>query len=152
MQLEEKQKLRYMYGLSEKQFRRFFRNANRLEGPTGANLIQMLERRLDNIVFRLGFARTRPQARQFVVHGHIEVNGRKTDRPSFLVDPGDQIKLTKRGKDLGAIEENLTITPEPPEYLSRNVEEREGTLREMPHVEDIPVDVEAARIVEYYSR
>ena len=154
LQLQEKQKARYSYGLMERQFRKFFAEAERLPGITGENLLILLERRLDNVVFRLGFASSRSQARQLVRHGHFFLNGRKTDIPSCLVKPGDAIAWresstkTEYYKLLAQEIEGRTI----PGWLALDKEKLAGRIVNLPTAEDIEVKFNEKAIVEYYSR
>jgi small subunit ribosomal protein S4 len=154
IQLREKQKVRRMYGVMERQFRRYFRQALKAKGMTGAMLLQTLERRLDNVVYRMGFASSRAQARQLVTHGHIEVNGRKTDIPSFLVKPGDEIAVRAKSKKkpyFQALTQELDrVTP--PEWISLDREAMRGRILALPTREDVDVPVNEHLIVEYYSR
>lgn len=151
-QLLEKQKLRFMYGVLERQFRRYFEKARRSQGPTGERLLQLLETRLDNVVYRLGLARTLAQARQLVTHGHVLLNGRKVDIPSHAVMPGDVVSLRERSRNLdivkAALEERTDVLP----YFERDVESASGKLLHIPSREEIPVPVDEALIVEFYSR
>jgi len=154
IQLQEKQKARYTYGVLERQFRKFFAEAERMPGITGENLLVLLERRLDNIVFRFGFANSRAQARQLVRHGHFLLNGRKTNIPSCLVKPGDTISWregsTKREyyKTLVQEIEGRTI----PGWLSLDKQKMAGQLSNLPTLEDIEAKFDEKAIVEYYSR
>ena len=154
LQLREKQKARYSYGILERQFRRFFGEAERRSGITGENLLVLLERRLDNIVYRLGFADSRSQARQLVQHGHIMLNGRKTDIPSCLVKEGDTISWregsTKTGyyKQLVPSIEGKVI----PSWLSLDSEKLIGRVLSLPTPDDIEAKFDWHTIVEYYSR
>jgi small subunit ribosomal protein S4 len=154
MQLREKQKARYSYGIMERQFRRLFGEAERQLGITGENLLVLLERRLDNVVYRLGFADSRPQARQLVQHGHIMVNGRKTDVPSSLVKEGDTISWkenstkTEYYKQVRPSLESKVI----PAWLSLEEENLVGRVLSMPTPDDIEAKFEGQSIVEYYSR
>jgi small subunit ribosomal protein S4 len=154
MQLREKQKVRRIYGLMEKQFRRYFKLAEKMAGVTGENFLQILERRLDNVVFRMGFATSRNEARQFVLHGHILVNGKKLNIPSYLVNDGDVISVkessckSKRFKEI--FEFNAEITH--PEWLSVNLDHAEGKVLSLPKREAIDYPVKEHLIVEYYSR
>ena len=154
LQLREKQKVRFCYGVLERQFRRFFSEAKKGSGTTGENLLILLERRLDNVVYRLGFADSRAQARQIVRHGHIVVNGRKTDIPSFLVKSGDVIKWrdastkTEHYKRVAEeIEENSV-----PSWLSMDKESMTGRVLNLPGKDDIEAVLNAKAVVEYYSR
>ncbi|HEY8394623.1 MAG TPA: 30S ribosomal protein S4 [Thermaerobacter sp.] len=150
--LLEKQKLRFMYGVLERQFRRYFERAQRARGNTGERLLQLLETRLDNLVYRLGFAPTIWAARQLVVHGHIQVNGRKVDRPSYQVRPGDVIAVREKSRRIPLIQESLENAQRVPDYLSVEPEKFQGTLLRVPARDEIPVDVEESLIVEFYSR
>jgi len=154
VQLREKQKARYSYGILERQFRRFFSQAERQAGITGENLLVLLERRLDNAVYRLGFADSRSQARQLVRHGHIMLNGRKTDIPSCLVKEGDTISWresstkTEYYKQLVPNIESKVI----PGWLSLDMEKLIGRVASLPTPDDIEAKFEWPSIVEYYSR
>lgn len=153
VRLLEKQKLRRIYGLMERQFHRYFERASRSRGNTGDILLQLLETRLDSLVYRLGFARTMAQARQLVNHGHIAVNGRKVDIPSYQVRPNDVISVREKSRDLAIIQEALeTNRVEPPSYLSLDAERLEGKLLHIPERSEIPVAVDEKLIVEFYSR
>ncbi len=154
LQLREKQKARRIYGILERQFRRYFREAERRKGLTGTNLLQILESRLDNIVYRLGFASSRPQSRQLIRHGHFEVNGRKTNIPSFLVKPGDQIAVRDKSKN-NAYFKNLAEEMEHhflPEWLSADLETLSGRVLALPTREQIEAPLSERLIIEYYSR
>jgi small subunit ribosomal protein S4 len=154
VQLREKQKARYSYGMMERQFRRFFSQAERQAGITGENLLVLLERRLDNAVYRLGFADSRAQARQLVLHGHIMLNGRKTDIPSALVKEGDTISWkesstrTEYYKQLAPNIESKVI----PGWLNLDEEKLIGRVTSLPTPDDIEAKFEWQSIVEYYSR
>ncbi|MDD4858119.1 MAG: 30S ribosomal protein S4 [Candidatus Krumholzibacteria bacterium] len=154
VQLREKQKLRRMYLLLEAQFRNYYYRAVKMKGVTGANLLKLLEQRLDNMVFRMGFTPSREMARQLVLHKHFEVNGKTVDRPSFQLKPGDRVTLREKSKDLLVIEESLKkygsrgTVP----YISVDVNKREGTYLEEPTREMIPVPIEENIIVELYSK
>lgn len=154
LQLKEKQKVRYTYGVLERQFRKFFSEAERLPGITGENLLSLLERRLDNVVYRLGFANSRSQARQLVRHGHILLNGRKTDIPSCLVKPGDIIQWREGSTQTElykiAIEEiKDKITPG---WLALDKQKLAGRVLNLPTRDDIETRFDEKAIVEYYSR
>lgn len=151
-QLLEKQKLRTMYGISEQQFRRYFAQARRGLGRPGDRLLQLLETRLDNMVYRLGFARTLQQARQLVTHGHIELNGRKADIPSTQVQPGDVISVREKSRNLDIIKAALQTRSEVPPYCERDVASMSGRLLRWPERDEIAVPVEVELVVEYYSR
>jgi small subunit ribosomal protein S4 len=154
LQLRAKQKARRVYGIMERQFRRYFREAEQKRGLTGANLLILLESRLDNVVYRLGFAASRPQARQLVRHGHFEVNGHKVNIPSFAVKPGDVIAVRSRSQRMPSFKE-LVLDLEhraAPEWLSRDDETMVGRVMALPTREDIDVAINEQLIVEYYSR
>ena len=152
-QLQEKQKARYIYGLLERQFRKTYNEATRLVGPSGENLLRLLELRLDNIVYRAGWASTRPQARQFVNHGLINVNGKRVDIPSYRGHKGDIVSLSPKAKGMIVIQHNIDV-------LDRNVvgwlEAGDGgkqvTVRDLPQREHIDVPVREQLIVELYSK
>lgn len=153
-QLREKQKTRRIYGVTERQFRRYYRTAVQQRGLTGVNLLRMLERRLDNVVYRLGIAESRQQARMLVTHGHFNVNGRRTDIPSMLVETGDLIEVRdgslKRPyfKGVGDVAEGRTI----PVWLERDLKDLTGKISKMPERADIDANLNEQLIVEYYSR
>ncbi len=154
LQLTEKQKVRYSYGLMEKQFRRVFEQASKHKGITGDNLLILLERRIDNVVFRLGFAANRAQARNLVTHGHFTVNGRRTDIPSMLLKEGDRIEVREGSraltyfKDLAPLAEKRTS----PSWLTRDVSSMNGSVSRMPDRPEIEGALNEQLIVEYYSR
>jgi small subunit ribosomal protein S4 len=153
VQLREKQKLRHIYGVLEKQFRRYYKEANRRSGITGTNLLQILESRLDNVVYRAGFARTRPQARQLVNHGHFRVNGKKVDIPSYQVRIGDVVTIKERSKETFAVQQAIdTIDRSAPEWLDVNVDKREATVSLIPSREQIDTEIKEQLIVELYSK
>ncbi|HEX9680933.1 MAG TPA: 30S ribosomal protein S4 [Anaerolineales bacterium] len=153
-QLREKQKTRRIYGVTERQFRRYYRDALQRRGLTGENLLQMLERRLDNVVFRLGYAVNRFQARLLVTHGHFNVNGRRTDVPSMLVRLGDQIEVREGSrarpyfKELPALAETRNV----PRWLERDLRRLAGKMLVNPERQDIDASLNEHLIVEYYSR
>ncbi len=151
-QLYEKQKLRYNYGISEKQLRNLFKEAIRSKDPAGKVLLRLLESRLDNVVFRLGLAPTIPAARQIVTHGHIMVDGRKTDRPSYRVKPGQEISVRPKSRNLVSVQESIA-SPQlrMPTYLTFDSKTLTGTMTAVPDREDVPVQVEEQLVVEYYS-
>ena len=154
LQLRAKQKARRVYGVLERQFRRYFREAERLRGLTGTNLLVILESRLDNVVYRFGFAFSRPQARQIVRHGHVEVNGRKVNIPSYLVKPGDIVAVRPTSRKKGMIQD-IALDLEHravPDWLSRDERSLSGRVLSMPRREDIDVAIDEQLIVEYYSR
>ena len=154
LQLREKQKARYSYGVLEKQFRRYYEEANRLQGKTGDNLLQILESRLDNVVYRPGLARTRRQARQFVVHGHFLVNGQKVDIPSYRVTPHDVIDLADKVKDQTPhiINRETHGERDVPGWMQVFPERGRILIHKLPVREQIVVDVSEQLIVELYSK
>jgi small subunit ribosomal protein S4 len=154
VQLREKQKLRRAYGLLERQFRNYFATAANQKGITGTNLLQLLERRLDNVVYRLGFTTSRATARQLIRHNHFEVNGRKVNIPSYLVSPGDRVTPRGKSKDLFVIQEaikNIDSRTSVP-YLDMDTNKLEGSFLEVPGRDVIPVTVDEQLIVELYSK
>jgi len=153
VRLLEKQKLRAIYGVGERQMRVYYDRASRRTGVTGEELIRQLETRLDAIVLRLGFALTQRQARQLVSHGHVLVDGRRIDVPSAQVKPGQTVELSPKGRNLIAVREAMEITADPPAYLYRNKDEVKGTLSRVPERDEIPlpVPIEERLIIEYYS-
>ncbi len=153
-QLREKQKARRIYGVMERQFRRYFREAERRPGVTGAHLLQILESRLDNIVYRMGFAGSRAQARQLVRHGHFEVNGKKTDIPSFLVRPGDEIAVRDKSKDAIYFKDVAEDMEHRfvPDWLIVDVSKLSGRVLSLPTREEIESPLSEQLITEYYSR
>jgi len=151
VRLRAKQRVKFQYGLLEKQFRRFFKEASRMHGPTGANLLQLLERRLDNAIYRIGFARTRPMARQLVSHGHVRVNNKKVDIPSFLVKPGDVITLAPAALGMPVVQEEMqTSRRVMPSWLARG--DGGGRVIGFPRREDSDADIREDLIVEFYAR
>jgi len=152
LRVREKQRLRRMYGLSEKQFKRFFEMAERKQGITGTNFLILLERRIDNMVFRLGFATSRKEARQLVSHSHILVNGRKVSTPSFLIKPGDEISV--KHKDLPSVKNALesVVRRGIPSWIELDKDNMKGTIKLLPTREDITMPIKEQLIVEYYSR
>ena len=154
VQLREKQKARRMYGILERQFRNYFEKAAESKGVTGEVLLQMLERRLDNVTFRLGFAVNRNQARQLVRHGHITVNGRKVDIPSFLVKPGDEVVVREKSRKLTLIANSLEARKgqTAPAWLELSPERLAGRVLSIPTRESIPTPVNEQLIVELYSK
>lgn len=153
MRLLEKQKLRAIYGVGERQMRKYFDKATRREGVTGEELIRELETRLDTVVLRLGFGLSLRQARQLVSHGHVRVDGRRVDIPSFQVKPGQTIEISPKARVFIGVREALELTPEPPAYLYRNKEEFSGTLSRQPERDEIPLPatVDERLVVEHYS-
>jgi small subunit ribosomal protein S4 len=154
VRLIEKQKLRWHYGILEKQFRSYVRRANRLRGPSGNNLVRILECRLDNIVWRLGLAPTMPAARQLVSHRHIVVDGTRVDRPSFQVKPGMEIKVLERSLSRSFIQEALerATTRVRPDYLEFDPAKATGRMVALPGVEDLPFPCNTQAIIEFYSQ
>jgi small subunit ribosomal protein S4 len=154
MQLREKQKARRVYGVLERQFRRYFREAERRPGLTGENLVVILETRLDNVVYRLGFADSRDQARQLVRHGHFDVDGARVNIPSYLVDPGAVITVHPTSRRLPYFRNTREILQEivPPDWLSLNADAMEGRVLALPSREAIQVPFNEQLIVGYYSR
>lgn len=152
LQLQEKQKLRYLYGLGERQFRNLFQEAAKMPGITGENFMVLLESRLDNLVFRLGFSRSRAGARQLVTHGHITINGQKVDIPSFRVNIGDVIGLREKSRNLVVVEDALEVRPNVPEYLSYDENARTGEYLRLPRRDELHPDINEAEIVEFYSK
>ena len=153
-QLREKQKVKRMYGLLEKQFRRYFTRAERIPGVTGENLLQLLERRLDNTVHRLGFASTRAEARQLVRHGHLRVNGRKVDIPSYQVKPGEVVELREKSRKLARVNDALSGVERQgvPGWLDLTADEYKGTVVNLPARTDVTSAIEEQLIVELYSK
>ena len=152
LQLQEKQKVRFTYGVSEKQFVRFFAMAKKMEGKQGDNFLVLLESRLDNLVYRLGFAATRRQARQLVTHGHITVNGKKLDIPSYIVKPGQKIGVKESSRGLVVIKDALESIVSRKEYLSYDENAMEGTLTRLPERNEFLTDIQENLIVEFYNR
>ncbi|NNE75275.1 MAG: 30S ribosomal protein S4 [Acidimicrobiales bacterium] len=151
LQLQEKQKARFSYGLTEKQFRNLYEEANRREGVTGENMLRYLEQRLDNVIYRAGFAATRPQARQFVNHGHVNVNGSRVDIPSYRVRKGDLVEIREKHRNNAVLQWNVDVLDRTaPGWL-----EKSGlgvTVRELPVREQIDIPVREQLIVELYSK
>jgi len=154
VQLREKQKVRFNYGVSETQFKRYYEIAKRKKGITGENLLLLLERRLDNIVYRMGFASSRSEARQLIGHGHIAVNGRKTDIPSFMVKEGDQIEVREKGKKFEFVKTALENAGQRgiPEWLEVDEDGMKGKVKTLPERDDLPMEVDETLIVEFYSK
>lgn len=154
LQLREKQKAKFIYGVLEKQFRSYFKRAKAIEGVTGENLLMILESRLDNVVFRLGFARTRKEARQSVTHGHVTVNGKHVDIPSYRVRPGDLVAVAPKAKELlvvkSALVSNERVTV--PAWLEVDIEKLQGSVLSLPTREQIDLDINEQLIVELYSK
>lgn len=154
MQLREKQKAKFIYGVLEKQFRGYFKRAKSMEGQTGENLMTILETRLDNVVFRLGFARTRKEARQMVTHGHICVNGRRVDIPSFRVRPGELLSVAPKAKELLVVKSALVSNErvQVPAWLEIDIEKLQGSVLSLPTRDQIDLDINEQLIVELYSK
>ena len=154
VRLREKQKLARLYGVGEKQFRNLFDEASTIPGVKGTIFLQLLERRLDNVVFRMGFASTRRQARQFVGHGHILVNGKKVDIPSYRVKVGDEIAVAEGSRSMGFIQENMEaqkrrrVSP----WVEMDADNFKGTFARLPAREDLALPINENFIIEYYSR
>lgn len=152
LQLQEKQKLRFMYGLNERQFLNLFNRAGKMKGIHGENFMILLESRLDNIVYRLGLARTRRQARQLVNHGHILVDGSRVDIPSYQVKPGQVVSVREKSRKLDIIQEAIEVNNFVPEYLTFDADKMEGTYTRLPERSELPAEINEALIVEFYSR
>ncbi len=154
IQLREKQKLRRIYGISEKQFRIIFKNADRQKGITGANLLNLLERRLDNVVFKLGFTSSRTQGRHFVRHNHFTVNGKKVNIPSYVMQSGDVLGLKEKSKNIKAITESLetVVRRGVPQWLELDKEGFKGVVKALPSREDVTLPIQEQLIVEFYSK
>lgn len=152
--LREKQKVKHYYGVLERQFRLYFAEASRSKGNTGESLMSLLERRLDNVVHRLGFGQSRAQARQMVTHGHITVNGRRLDIPSYLVRPGDVVRVKNRTKSLNLVHANLAETQrQVPDFLSRlDGDLPEGRVNRLPENDDVSIAVQTQLIIELCSQ
>jgi len=152
-QMQEKQKAKYIYGVLERQFRRTYEEANRLSGPTGENLLRLLEQRLDNVVYRAGWAETRPQARQFVSHGKILVNGKRVDIASFRVKKGDVVSLHEKARNMIVIQHNLDVLDRRlVGWLEAGDGGKQVTVRDLPQRDHIDVPVREQLIVELYSK
>lgn len=154
MQLRAKQATRRYYGILEGQFRHYYELAEKREGKTGEQLLSIIETRLDNVVYRLGFATSRPEARQLVVHNHFSVNGRKVNIPSYLVKPGDVITINEKSKNSDKFKQVLDVNASrpTPKWLEVNRETLEGKVLALPAREDIDLPVEETLIVELYSK
>ena len=154
LQLREKQKAKFMYGVSEKQFRRLFSDANKKEGNTGSNLILLIERRLDNVAYRMGFATTRRFARQLVTHGHVLVNGRKVDIPSYTVKPGDKVEVCEKSKNNPQVVRALELTAQTGivPWVDIDTSKVFGIFTRIPDREEVVIPVEERLIVELYSK
>ena len=154
LQLREKQKAKFIYGVLEKPFRNYYEKADKMKGLTGPNLMTMLETRLDNVVFRLGWARTRREARQIVDHKFVTVNGKLVNIPSYLVKAGDVIEIVEKKKGLQRMKDVVEVTGGRivPEWLDGDIEKLQGTVKELPSREQIDVPVDEMLIVELYSK
>lgn len=154
IQLREKQKTKFVYGVQEKQFRGYFKKAKAMPGITGENLMRILESRVDNVVFRLGFARTRKEARQIVTHGHITVNGKRVDIPSLRVRPGDVVAVAPKSQDLLVIKSALISNErvQVPAWLEVDIEKLQASVLALPTREQIDLDINEQLIVELYSK
>ncbi|MEH7353661.1 30S ribosomal protein S4 [Neobacillus drentensis] len=152
LQLQEKQKLRHMYGVTERQFRNLFVKAGKMSGVHGENFMILLESRLDNLVYRLGLARTRRAARQLVNHGHILVDGSRVDIPSYRVTPSQTISLREKSRNLDVIKEAIEVTNFIPDYLTFDADKLEGTFTRLPERSELAAEINETFIVEFYSR
>ena len=152
VQLQEKQKVRFMYGLSEKQFRATFERAGKLSGVHGENLLKLLESRLDNLVYRLGFSTTRRGARQLVNHGHITVNGKKVDIPSYTCKPGDVIAIKDNDKDMVIVKSSLEALSKRVEFVTYDENKMSGTYVRYPERSELNADINESLIIEFYNR
>ena len=151
-QLKEKQKVRFMYGVNERQFRKTFEEASKMKGIQGTNFLRLLESRLDNLVYRIGFASTRRGARQLVNHGHVTVNGKKVDIPSYRVKPGDIIAMKEADKNLKVVTESLAKVNRRVEFISYDENKMEATYVRMPERNELNADIDEALIVEFYNK
>ena len=154
LQLREKQKAKYLYGVSEKQFRMYFKEAARREGNTGANLITLIEQRLDNVVYRMGFATTRANARQFTTHGHILVDGKKVNIPSYIVKPGQKIEIKEKSKSNPQVVRALELTAQTGlvDWIEVDKDKVFGIFTRIPARDEVVIPVEERLIVELYSK
>jgi len=152
LQLDEKQKLSFIYNIRERQLRNYYKKAALMPGRTGFNLLVLLERRLDNVVYKAGFAATIWAARQFVGHGHIMVNGRRVNLPSYQVEPGDLVEVREKMKQNVHVIELMEQGVNTPAYLTTNTEKRQATFERIPEPEDFFIPVDIQLIVEYYNR
>ncbi len=154
LQLREKQKVRRLYGLSESQFHLFFARSDKMKGITGTNLLVMLERRLDNVIYRFGFANSRPQARQLVKHGHFRINGVKVDIPSYQVRAGDVVSVDEKSKTVQSIVDSIeaVVRRGMPQWLELDKDNLKGTVKTMPVREDITMPIQENQIIEFYSK
>ena len=152
VQLQEKQKVRFMYGVNEKQFKKIFNDAGKMKGVHGENFLKLLESRLDNLVYRMGFANTRRAARQLVNHGHITVNGKKVDIPSYRVKPGDVITLKEQSMNHPAVVASLESINNRVEFVTFDDKKKVGTYVRMPERSELNADINESLIVEFYNR
>ena len=152
MQLQEKQKVRFMYGLNEKQFKRLFVEAGKMKGVHGENFLKLLESRLDNLVYRIGFAPTRRAARQLVNHGHITVNGKKVDIPSYRVKPGDVIAIKEQSKNHPVVKASLEAVNNRVEFVTFDESKTAGTYVRMPERSELNANIDESLIVDFYNR
>ena len=152
LQLQEKQKLRFTYGVSEKQFKKTFIEANKMEGVHGENFIKLLESRLDNAVYRIGFANTRAQARQLVNHGHVLVDGRKVDIPSYRLLPGQKVTLKDKAKNFKIVNAALDQIVSRKDFIGYDEENKTGTFARYPERDEVVQEIQEHLIVEFYSR
>jgi len=152
VQLQEKQKVRFMYGVNEKQFRRIFDDAGKLKGVHGEDFLKLLESRLDNLVYRIGFSTTRKGARQLVNHGHITVNGKKVDIPSYRCKPGDVIAVKENAKEMAIIKSSLEALHNRVEFVTYDESKMAGTYVRYPERSELNADINESLIVEYYNR
>ncbi|WP_186670016.1 30S ribosomal protein S4 [Sporosarcina sp. BP05] len=151
-QLQEKQKLRFMFGVNERQFKTIFNKAGKMPGKHGVNFMILLETRLDNIVYRMGLARTRRASRQLVNHGHILVDGKRVDIPSFSVKPGQEISFREKSQNLDTVNEALEVSNYVPEYVTFNKDTKVGQFVRMPERSELAAEINESLIVEFYSR
>jgi len=151
-QLQEKQKVRFMYGLSEKQFHTLFVKAGKLKGVHGENFLKLLESRLDNLVYRIGFASTRKGARQFVNHGHVTVNGKKVDIPSYQCKPGDVIAVKENAREMAIVKSSLEALNKRVEFVTYDENKMAGTYVRYPERSELNADINESLIVEFYNR
>ncbi|MEH7255806.1 30S ribosomal protein S4 [Neobacillus niacini] len=152
LQLQEKQKLRHMYGVTERQFRNLFDKAGKMGGVHGENFMILLESRLDNVVYRLGLARTRRAARQLVNHGHILVDGTRVDIPSYRLAAGQTVSLREKSRNLDVVKEAIEVNNFVPDYLTFDADKLEGTFTRLPERSELPAEINETLIVEFYSR
>ena len=152
LQLQEKQKLRHMYGVTERQFRNLFDRAGKMSGIHGENFMILLESRLDNVVYRLGLARTRRAARQLVNHGHILVDGARVDIPSYRLKAGQTISLREKSRNLDVVKEAIEVNNFVPDFLTFDADKLEGTFTRLPERSELPAEINETLIVEFYSR